>query len=202
MKIKFIILISSIFILCACSFDYNLTINTDNSSNEELTIHNYNKYYNSNDAVDVIKSSFGKKENISYNFINNDVLIKRNNDSFFNLDNDLNMLNYFGSLNIDDNKISFIPDYDKCIFLFSDGDEYIMNETLTINVRVPFKIKETNADKVTNDTLTWIYSVNDCNKVSEIVYDNSESNTFNIIFGLFLLLILIAVIIYRKKTRY
>ena len=106
---------------------------------------------------------------------------------------------YFGNIKLNRRKIIFKPNYDKCIFMFSEGGEYITNDEVEVNVTLPFNIIETNADKVNGNVYTWVYGINDCNKEAYIKIKNSGI-IFYIIIGAVLIGISIYVFIKRRKN--
>ena len=195
MKIKYIILVIILIFLSGCNATYNVEINSDDGSTEILTIHN-NKY-SKGEINSIISEIFLSDADLSLQMIDNDLIIKRNNIDYHSLNNSYAIKEYFGSINISSDKISFVPDYDKCIFLFSDGGEYVSDDDIEINITLPFKIKKSNADKVNDKTYTWIYNINECKKEAYI-----EVNNYNIVKPIILIvisIILIITLVFIKK---
>ncbi len=210
MKYKVFLLMICLMFLSACNATYNIEINKNNSSNETITINGINNYYNKNEINDVIKDIFPSLSNVTYNINNNNLIINRINSKFYDLDGNYTIDKEFGKLKIDLNKISFKPDYDKCIFLFSDGGDYdengkkiVSNDKIEINLTIPFKIKTSNADKINNNTYTWTYDIKQCNKELYIEFYKSKVSTYILLFiGLIIVTICVIVIKRRKLEQF
>lgn len=198
MKYKIFLLIICIIFLSSCNVNYNIEIKKDKSSSETITINNIDNFYKKNEIDDVIKDYFPSLKNIEYNIDNNNLIIKRNSDKYYNLNRNYTIEKEFGILEIDLNKISFKPNYDKCIFLFSDGGEYINNDKIDINLTIPFKVKNSNADKVNDKIYTWTYNANDCNKELYVEFGNSNISNLILIF-IGIVIIIICIIVLKKR---
>jgi hypothetical protein len=194
-KIIFLLLIS--FFLVGCNAEYTLTINEDNSSDEKVLIDNYSAYYDSVTASELIENTISSS-NYSYDVDENELTILRHFDKYINLHDNSEISSYFGNIKVSDSEISFEPDYDKCLFLFSDGGEFVTNDTIKINVKIPFKVRNSNADKV-SDYYTWEYGINDCKKVAYIEIGEGIISTWSIIFAIILVTITIVLIVLKKK---
>ncbi len=198
MKIKYILLCLMLILLTGCNAKYTLTINEDNSSSEKLMIAGYKKYYDEASIPEVINSIFNDSKDVNY-YSDNYLVIERKMKEYVNLYNNAEISNYFGKVDITSNRISFEPDYDKCIFLFSDGGEFVTNDKISINLNIPFNVINSNADKVTNNTYTWTYGINDCKKTAFIEFDNSGISILTIVFIVLLLTITVVFVVIKKK---
>ena len=198
MKCKIFLLIICLMLLSACNATYNIEINKNKESNESIVIKNIDDYYSKQDIDSAINKSFPDSSNINYNIEGNNLIINRKLSKYYNLNHNYTIDKEFGDISILENKISLKPNYDKCIFLFSDGGEYISDDKIEINLTIPFKISKNNADKINGNTYTWIYSINDCNKEAYIEF--KESNVFAYILIL-IGIIIIGVCIFIKKRK-
>lgn len=200
MKIKSIIIIMILVLLSGCNAIYNLEIKENNASIESLIIKDYTKYYSKEDVAKVVPSFFEAESNIEYSFDkDNNLIIVRYKKGYSKLNHNKEIEEYFGNIKLNRRKIIFKPNYDKCIFMFSEGGEYITNDEVEVNVTLPFNIIETNADKVNGNVYTWVYGINDCNKEAYIKIKNSGI-IFYIIIGAVLIGISIYVFIKRRKN--
>lgn len=198
MKIKLVLICLMLLILTGCNAKYTLTINDDKSSKEKLIIADYEKYYDDSLIPEIINDTFNYSKDVSY-YSNKYLTIERNMKEYVNLYNNSQIKKYFGNVNISENKISFEPDYDKCIFLFSDGGEFVTNDKISVNLKIPFNIVDSNADEVENDTYTWTYGINDCKKIAYIEFADNNISLLTIIFIVLLLTITTVFIIIKKK---
>lgn len=196
---KRIILFLALFLLVGCSADYTITINDDNSADEEVIIKNYQDYYDSYTIGSVVEETIITND-YYYDINDPDLTITRHTDNYINLIDNYEISNYFGNIKITTNKISFEPDYDKCLFLFSDGGEFVSDDTIKINVKVPFKVKSSNADSVNDNTYTWTYGINDCKKISYIEIKESSISIWSSLFILFLGIMICVFVYLRKKN--
>ncbi len=197
MKGKLLVLFFLLIVLSGCKASYYLEIKPDDSAEDQLTIYDYEKYYEGYDIIDVLPS------NSEYDFGNEEgFVVTRKLDRYINLYKDNAISNYFGDIKIDSNKLSFEPDYDKCIFLFSDGGEYVTDDTINISVKVPFKVKSSNASKVENDVYTWTYGINDCKTTAYIELSNSVVGVGTIVFAVILICICVICIILKKRNAF
>lgn len=200
MKIKVFLLLICLTLLSACNMDYSLEIKKDNSSEETIIIHDYSNYYNKNDVKEIIFSEFSDLSNITYDVNDSYITINRKMLKYHDLNDDYIIDDHFGTIKADSGRIIFTPDYEKCIFLFSDGGEYISDDKIEVNIKIPFKIKNNNADKVTDNIYTWNYSINDCNK--EINVELYETNIIPyIIILVVVILLVIGIIMFAKKIK-
>ncbi len=209
MKTKLVLMCLMLLILTGCNAKYTLTINDDKSSKEKLIIADYEKYYDDSLIPEIINDTFNYSKDVSY-YSNKYLTIERNMKEYVNLYNNSQIKKYFGNVNISENKISFEPDYDKCIFLFSDGGDYdengkkiVSNDKIEINLTIPFKIKTSNADKINNNTYTWTYDIKQCNKELYIEFYKSKVSTYILLFiGLIIVTICVIVIKRRKLEQF
>ena len=202
--IKKLILICIIFLLAGCSVEYDLTINEDNSVNEKVVAkENTNK----------MMALTNQKENQSINYLYN---IYRGNRNDVNLitkkqDKDTITTAVYNYSSIDDYVSNFSSDlFDDIIFEKKDGvvtlilnqkksldkqsSKSLIYDDVIINIHIPYKVVESNADVSLPDTYRWKINENTGLKQIKISYDeNKQKNkinlkiknkTFNINYGL------------------
>lgn len=200
MRLKLVLLVIVIVLLSGCNAEYNLNIREDKSSVENLIIKNYTDYYSEDDIYTVLPKDLFDTEGASIDFDDsNHLVISRYKDSYLKLNKDKEIDNYFGKLKVDSGKISFKPNYDTCIFMFSDGGEYVTDNKVRVNVKIPFKVLESNADEVNDDTYTWIYGVNDCKKEVYIRVKYSYMIVFFLVIAFIIGVVAAYIIIKRKR---
>lgn len=178
MKVKHLFLIIIIFLISGCTAEVNLNI-TDSKVNESVDIIFYqNVIY----SKDLIRTSFrnyipafakdsivdteedlpnanteyyqkevtdlgdGYKFNYSYNF------------DITDYENSTTMKNAFkvSNINVDHgtNQIKISTDSDGIIYF----NDYPMLEEVIVNIKTDYLVEENNADKVSNNTYTWVFT--------------------------------------------
>ena len=181
---KKIILIIAIFLLSGCSIEYNLTINEDSSINEEILasehtnrLESYTKL-ESTQACEYLYNMFKREdEDISIdcsekNSMTNGVARTIHND-------------------IEDYASKFTSDIIKNVEISKNDDEIILTavqseklggdsstsylyDKINVNISVPFKVVENNADKESDNVYTWVIEKNKKEKTIRIVYKDKE----------------------------
>lgn len=197
---KIIILICLLLLLCGCNATYNIEINNDKKSKEELIIENIEDYYSLESIDDLVNDSFLIPDHVDYSIEGSNLIVNRSLNNYINLNDNYEIKNNFGELKVNSKRISFIPDYDKCIFLFSDGGEYISNDELIINVNIPFKVSKSNATSVQDNIYTWKYNINNCNNELYIEMSNNSSVLLRVIIILVVVILAVLVILKLKKN--
>ena len=92
-------------------------------------------------------------------------------------------------------------------------DEYPLLEEVTINIKTDYLVEENNADKVNDNTYTWVFS-KDSRKSIKLVVDTSKSGdrvlgilnvstvfTIGIVIGIVLVILILLVIRNRKNNK-
>lgn len=200
MKYKFAILTVICILLSGCSGTYSIEISNEDSSIEKFTTSDYSKYYSKEDMQEIIPDLIIGDSDILYDFDENDnLVITRYKDDYKELNNDIEIDNNFGKIEISNKKISFKPNYDKCIFMFLDGGEYVTNDKIKVNVALPFKVSKSNADNVDGNIYTWTYGINDCDKEAYVKIKSSNIIIY-VIIGIILIGAVICMIIKRRKN--
>lgn len=216
-----------IFILTGCSVEYNLTINDDYSISEKVVASEqtkrmesltrlksdsaisylYNMYKRDNEKINLNKdigsknttvvatTSHSSIEEYSEKFTS-DIIKKINIEK----DNDIVLLTANQSLSIDNNT-----------------DYSLIYDDIKINIYIPFKVIENNADQVSGNTYTWIIDKKSGLKNIRIKYnEGSKQNNVNIkinnktynisyaiitISGIIVLLLIIILVVYTKNKK-
>lgn len=187
-KIKIILLGLLIIVLTGCKGQYNLTVNKDLSISEDVVISIENK----DDIYDKTTKLF-KDNNVDdsmYSISQNDeyVTIKykeefRNFEDYF-----LNSKFYSRILSDEDyTKDNKKVSYRGFAYLkLDDTDNSDLNNSFNIsdfkiNLNVPFTVKESNADKVEENTLTWNLNQKDTTKIINFSFDYLNTNNLYIL---------------------
>lgn len=187
-KMKIILLGLLIIVLTGCKGQYNLTVNKDLSISEDVVISIENK----DDVYDKTTKLF-EDNNIDdsmYSISQNDeyVTIKykeefRNFEDYF-----LNSKFYSRILSDEDyTKDNKKVSYRGFAYLkLDDSDNSDLNNSFNIsdfkiNLNVPFTVKESNADKVEENTLTWNLNQKDTTKIINFSFDYLKTNNLYIL---------------------
>lgn len=225
-KLRFVFILIIIMITSGCSVDYNLNINEDNSISESLIAkENKNR----------IESLTRLKDEQALSYMIN--MYKRNidNEKFItNIDDDLatvtatstyNDINEYKDvfksdlfdlhIEKENNKVKLIA-YQKEL-LSNDSSSTLMYDEVNINIYVPYKVLENNADSISNNTYTWNISKDSDIKVIELIYDEGSlkdnlnikinNKTYNInytliaVSGIILTVLIIVLIVFVKNKK-
>ena len=190
MKYKVLLLLMFLVLLCGCNAKYNVVIK-DNSFYETLDAYSntsdteFKKMAEVNkDYLTPIHFSDGtaydpfdnvKEDVITYNksLYNNGIIYTStfDNSSYkdsYIVKSNLDSFNYLvDSSKISINSSSLLPAFEK-----NEG-----LETLEINIECHYNVLNSNADKVSGNTYTWIKNISNADKTIYIEYDTSASDT-------------------------
>ena len=194
MKVKYLLLVVLIFMMCGCTAEVNLDISPD-KINESVDITFYqNVLY----PKDIIKTSFRNYIPIYAS----DVIVDTEPDQphsdikyYGKTETDLGngyLFNYkynfdigkykeartvkdgFRSYNISynntSNTITLSTDSDGILYF----DDYPMLEEVTVNIKTDYLVEDNNADKVDGNTYTWVFD-RDSKKSINMVIDAAET---------------------------
>lgn len=202
--IKKIIIICIIFLLAGCSVDYDLTINEDNSVNEKVI---------ASENTNRMMALTNQKEQQSINYLYNIYKGNRNDVNLItkNQNGDTIITAVYSYPSIDDYVSNFSSDlFENINITKKDGivtlvlnqkkkidkssSKSLIYDDVTINIHIPFKIVESNADSSIGDTYKWVINKDTDLKQIKISYDeNKQKNkihlkikdkTLNINYGL------------------
>ena len=195
MKVKHLFLIIIIFLISGCTAEVNLNI-TNNKVNESVDITFYqNVIY----SKDLIRTSFRNyipafaKEHVvdedadlpiqGIEYYQKEVTDLGNGYRFnysydFDItdyENSTTMKNAFHVSRIDvnraNNQIKISTDSDGIIYF----NDYPMLEEIVINIKTDYLVEENNADKVSNNTYTWVFT-KDSKKSINMTINTEEVN--------------------------
>ena len=223
-KIKKIFFLTLIFLLCGCSVDYKLVINTDSSVNESVTAtENTNRMKS--------KTNLSEKQSINYLY----KIYGRNNKNINSSSNNGNtIVDVFENYkSLDDYKNNFSSDIIKNVNIKENDDEITITATqsekidstssrgfiydeINVMVIVPFIVTDNNADEVNKNTYIWHIKKDEEPKTITITYKDKKiknavqleikNKTYNIRYGiiiiiLFVLFLLIGFLVILSKNR-
>lgn len=189
-KIKYLLLISIIF-LTGCTCEYNITINNDLSVSEEVnaseTIEyfaNEYKHYNRSEALDnlweYMSNGFDYASKYKYNKNDNNtgIILTNNYDSFIEYKNETSIYNqYFDELDYEENDdIITIEAYGFNPYVEQDPTKFAI-DNFKLNITLPFKVLNSNADSINDNTYTWIIDKNTDSKRIYLQFDKSSNNS-------------------------
>ena len=199
MKIKCLILVLLIFIMCGCTAEVNLDI-SDNKIKESVDI---TFYQNALYPKDIIKSSFRNyipvyAKNLIVDTMPDEPLEGINyytkketdlgNGYKFNYSYDFNINEYgeartvknaFKSYNVsyneDDNTISLSTDNEELLY-FKDYPEL---EEVKINIKTDYLVKENNADSINDNIYTWVFKKDEVKSINLLIDTSKVVNNIN-----------------------
>lgn len=196
---KIIILLISLFLLTGCTVNYELLI-VNNNITESIYVSNNNIILNQN-ILSTIKDDYGVYYNIEYNGdpphcdseeCVNEVEPVYNYNSFSASAVYYGFDNYQRSKVIDDFFGNFKVSQNNTVYFLTATPntnlQSVLNDVnyikapvdeIVINIVIPNKVIENNADQVNGNTYTWIYNKDTANKVLTISYDTSVSFSNN-----------------------
>lgn len=224
---KIILLILVILLFTGCSVNYDLYINGDLTVNEKVT---------ASEVSDSLKTKTGmepknaanslyelyKIDGVKYSFTtseNNSVITSTATTSFKSLDD---YEEYFKSdiikeVNITKKGSYITLKYKQDVPLSVTASRSLIYDSIAVNINVPFKVTENNADKVKGNTYTWYINKDGELKDIKITFNKDEtinSKTFNFGFfeinvnyqiamlvGLILIVLLIVLFVYIKNKK-
>lgn len=225
-KIKLILFICMIFVLTGCSLEYNLTINEDNSINEKVV---------ASEKTNKMKTLTRLNEDESVNYLFN--MFKRNNEKInISSKSESGLTTATATTNhesIEDYSNKFTSDvFEKAIVTKNNGivtltinqsemlskssSNSLIYDDIKVNIIVPFKVIDHNADKVYGNTYTWQINKDEDLKNIKISYDESKlknslnlklnEKTYNINYGIIIIsviivLLLISLLVVYKKNK-
>lgn len=226
-KIKTIIIFSLIFILSGCSVEYNLTINEDNTINEKVVAEEKTKRMESltrlkgDQAVTYLYDMFKRP--------NEDIEISSREDDYNtyataitshdSIDEYVSKFSsdVFETVKIEKNngKIKFNAKQSNLLGGISSYS--LLYDDITVNVKIPFKVIENNADSVRGNIYTWKINKDEEYKTISFTYEEGSKKdklnvkvnekTYNINYGIIvagvmiLLISIIVLFVYIKNKK-
>jgi hypothetical protein len=192
-RIKKLLLLVMIILLSGCSVEYNLTINEDSSVNEKVV---------AKEVTNRMKANTGLGEDQSVNYLykmfdRNSLktkinTIEKDSTTISTVTGSHKSLDKYAKnfssdvfdeaiVERDGNKVTLIFDQSKV--LSSTATRGLIYDDITVNITVPFKVLEHNADTYKKDTYTWEIKKDAKLRQIKITYDESNlinSKTFSI----------------------
>ncbi len=183
-RIKKIVLILIIILLSGCSVEYNLTINEDSSVNEKVVAkENTNRMkintgLSEDQSVNYLYKMFDRTGlNTQISTINKDgMTISTVTGSYSSLDkyskNFTSDLFKEADVKKEGNIITLT--FDQSMKLSSDSSRGLVYDDVVVNITVPFKVIEHNADTYKRNTYIWKIGKDQKLKQIKIKYDKSD----------------------------
>lgn len=202
-KLKYIILIIIVLFISGCSGKYNLTFDKNLNLTEELNVYienendNYERTYQLLDQAGVSKDKYdvvveGDKINITYKetyptfedyYLDSKLYRMLFEEIEFNKSNTGMDIKAESNLKLDDkNNINIINAYD-----INDFD---------INIKLPFSVKDNNADEVKSGIYTWKLKSSDTFKEINIKFDYKNDNVRSIVLIALVSVVSLGILIY------
>lgn len=164
-RIKKIIVLLLIILLSGCTVDYNLTINDDSSVNEKVVAKEYTNRMKSKtgldgkESVNYLYKMFDRKDlntkintkNSNYETISTVTAFHSSLEDYSNnFTSDI-----FEKVNYKKKKNIVTLTYKQSQMLSTTSSRAPIYDKVTVNINVPFKVTDHNADSVNKDTYTW-----------------------------------------------
>lgn len=193
---KIILLILVTLLFTGCTVKYDLSINSDLTVNEKVTASDISTSIKTKTGMEptVVANSLYdlyKIDGVDYSFSTvegNNSITSTATTSFKSLEE---YEDYFKSdiikeVNITKKDSYITLEYKQEVPLNNYSSMSLIYDTIEVNIDVPFKVTENNADKVKGNTYTWVISKNDKLKNIKITFDSSETKiSKKIDFGFF-----------------
>lgn len=190
-KIKGVIIALSVFLLCGCSVEYDLTINKDSSVNEKVIATENTNRMKANTGLDESNSvtylyDMFKRKNYKTRLHktkkddNTVVTVTGNYDSIKDYESNFTS-DLFEEVNITKKGDIVTINMDQSKELSSTSNRSLVYDDVTIKFNIPFKVTEHNADSAVKGTYTWHIKKDQDLKHIKISYDESvyqNSKTF------------------------
>ena len=205
---KYLILILLLFVCSGCSGNYNLNIKPDLSIEEnlELTIENKGDLYQK--TLDIFEENDIKRDNYNVN-ISGDEIIVEYKDTFSSIEDYILNSKVYPQLF---NKVEYNKTKKYIDLYTSDNiksnNEYNKNGTnltdfdvIQVNINNPYKVNDTDAEMINDNTYTWSIKKDDMNKTIHMQFKPSFNKfpTKSVVVGLLILIISASFIIYVAR---
>lgn len=227
-KIKFILLVLVMILFSGCSVKYNLYINDDLTVNEEVV---------TSESSSTLKTLTGQDPKVATNSIYNYYKIDGVKYSISTVSDDSSTSStvstsfksledyedYFKSDIVDNVNItkkgSYITiEYKQNVPLNDYSSQSLIYDDIEVNIEVPFKVTENNADYVKGNTYTWNISKNDELKDIKITFNKDETDIskkinilgffdinvkYSVLFvlGFVIIILIIVLAVYRQNKK-
>ena len=223
MKKKIILILIMLFICAGCKAKYNISISEDGSVYETAVLTEDEEFFENYEHSSVgrvigfiaepyldklnsngyeINSSIGKSES--------GAIVKRKFNSVEEYTKNTILSSQFSS-----DKMKYEEDGNKVTLSikgnFSKGtqdQERVAVDEATVSITIPYKVKESNADKVSGETYTWVFNKDDDDEREiKLVYDKSKvKGDFSLVTTITVIVIIVVLllgsfIVYRNFNK-
>lgn len=208
-KIKLLLIFGLTFILSGCTVDYNVTINNDLSMSEEAIVKieesffdDYMFYTKAETYNAVMSRNLSFLNELNYDYKHSDDYLTTTFNNNYNkltdyINNNTIYQQFFENLEYtDENNIITIKSSGEFYQYTEDNAEKFLIEDIDINVKIPFDVISSNADRVdsVNDIYTWTITKDDMDKEFFLEIDYSDV-AFQLKYGEYIPLVIIGVIL-------
>lgn len=208
-KLKLFILLICIFLLCGCTIQYDITIDEQLGMEESMVISEKSEFYQDylfstpKEVSEMILGVYQEElDSLNYQYsieATGKTTLTNHYNSYLTYVNDNRIFNQFFEKILSSENGNIITIYNEGEFYpYTEGNpNYFQVEEININVKLPFKVLENNADKVDkkNNIYTWTITKETENKTFLLKFDKSKKSfTFTqmvnlIVISIFVLLI-------------
>ena len=229
MKVKYLLLVVLIFMMCGCTAEVNLDISSDKiSESVDITFYqnalypkefiktsfrNYIPIYASDVIVDT-EPDLPHSDIKYYEKMETDL----GNGYLFNYKYNFNIDEYSEARTVKDGFKSYNVSYDdtnNTLTLSTNSgrilyfDDYPMLEEVTVNIKTDYLVEENNADKVVDNTYTWVFDRDSDKNINMVIdttatlkeIDSRKSTNIMIIVSIVLIIIVLLLLLLVKNRK-
>ena len=224
---KFILLILVIILFSGCSVEYNLTVNEDLTVNEKVVASESKNVLKTRTVQDPKTAAnslyeYYKNDGVKYKFstVVGDADTKSYaTTSYKSLEDYANRFksDIVKEANITKKDSYITIEYKQDVPLSDFASKSLIYDSISVNIDVPFKVTEHNADSVKGNTYTWNIEKNGELKDIKITFNTKETNTsrrfdlgfleinvsytFLLIAGIAVIVLIIVLIVYSRNKK-
>ena len=224
---KFILLILVIILFSGCSVNYDLIVNEDLTVNEKVVATESTKALKTKTGQDPKTAAntlydYYKNDGVKYKFstISKDADTKSYATTSYKSLEDY--ASHFKSdiakeVNVTKKDSYITIEYKQDVPLTDYASKSLVYDSIAVNIDVPFKVTENNADSVKGNTYTWNITKDGSLKDIKITFNTNETNTsrkfnlgflevnvsytFMLIAGIALIILIIVMIVYNRNKK-
>ena len=229
MKVKYLLLVILVFMMCGCTAEVNLDI-SDDKIKESVNI---TFYQNALYPKEIIKTSFRNYIPIYAS----DLIVDTEADEpypdikyyektetdlgdgyLFNYKYNFNIDEYREARTIKDGFKSYNVSYDNTsntLTLSTNSgrilyfDDYPLLEEVTVNIKTDYLVEENNADSIDGNTYTWVFNKDSKKSINMIIdttetlkeRDSRKTNNIIIIFSIVFVIVVILFLLFLKNNK-
>lgn len=189
-KLKLVFLTICLFSLCGCTIQYDITMDEKLGMKESMAISETREFYNDylfstpKEVSEMVLSVYQKElDGLNYQYsieANGNATLTNHYNSYLTYINDNRIFNQFFENILSKENENIITIYNEGEFYsYTEGNpNFFQVEEININIKLPFKVLESNADKIDkkNNIYTWTITKETENKSFLLKFDKSKKS--------------------------